>query len=67
VPQLQNRGTFSLSDPYFDGPYKCWKCKALLRLTMDHGSVKNLVAMTDEELKQYEAAQAMKNKFRRPS
>ncbi len=66
-PNCKTAGTFSLSDPYFDGPYKCWKCKSLLRLQMDHGAVKSVVAMSEDELKQYEAAQAIKNKFRRPT
>jgi hypothetical protein len=34
---------------------------------MDHGTVKNLAPMSEDELKQYEAAQAIKNKFRRPT
>jgi hypothetical protein len=66
-PNCKTEGTFSLSDPFFDGPYKCWKCKALLRLTMDHGVVKNLQPMSAEELKLFEEAQAIKNKFRRPA
>ena len=63
-PTCKTEGTFSISDPHFDGPYKCWKCKALLRLSMDHGVVKSVVPMAEEELKQYEEAQALKNKFR---
>jgi hypothetical protein len=64
-PTCKTEGTFSLSDPFFDGPYKCWKCRALLRLTMDHGTVKGVIPMTEEEMKQFEEAQAVKNKFRK--
>ena len=64
-PSCKTDGKLSLVDPHFDGPYKCWKCKEVFRLRMDHGTVEDLSPMTAEEQQQFEQAQALRNKFRR--
>ena len=65
-PKCNIEGTFSIADPVFDGPYKCWKCKELFHIRMEKGILKSIEAMSGEELAQFEQAQAIRNKFRRP-
>ena len=65
-PKCNTEGTFSLSDPIFDGPYKCWKCKELFSIRMEHGVLKNIEPMSGEDLAKFEEIQKIKDKFRRP-
>jgi phage FluMu protein Com len=65
-PKCNTDGTFSIADPIFDGPYKCWKCKALFHIRMEHGALKDIQPMSGDELAQFEQVEALKNKFRRP-
>jgi hypothetical protein len=64
-PKCNTEGTFSVSDPVFDGPYKCWKCKEVFRLRMEHGQVTTIEAMSQEQMEQFMQVEALKNKFRR--
>lgn len=65
-PKCNIEGTFSLVDPVFDGPYKCWKCKELFHIRMEHGALKSIEPMSGDELARFEQAQALRNKFRKP-
>jgi phage FluMu protein Com len=65
-PKCNTEGTFSIADPIFDGPYKCWKCKEMFHIRMEHGALKNIVPMSADELSKFEQVEAIKNKFKRP-
>lgn len=65
-PKCNTEGTFSISDPVYEGPYKCWKCHELFKIRMEHNALKFMEAMAPEELAKFEQVQALKNKFRRP-
>ena len=64
-PKCNTDGTFSLSDPIFDGPYKCWKCRELFHVRIEHNVLKSCEPMSGDELEQFQQAEALKNKFRR--
>ena len=64
-PKCNIEGTFSLSDPVFDGPYKCWKCKELFHVRIERNVLKSCEPMEGEELAKFEQIQAIKNKFRK--
>jgi len=65
-PKCNTEGSISLLDPLYDGPYKCWKCRELLRIRLENGILKEIEPISPEELAKYEQIQAMKNKFKRP-
>jgi hypothetical protein len=62
-PKCNTEGQISLLDPLYDGPYKCWKCRELLHIKLENGSLKSVVAVTPEEAAKFEQIQALKNKF----
>jgi tRNA G26 N,N-dimethylase Trm1 len=56
--------TFSLSDPMYVGPFKCYKCHTTFKITMEHNVLKSCEPLSGEELAKMEEIQAMKDKFR---
>ena len=39
-PECGIEGSFSLSDVSYEGPYRCWKCKALFTIKMENKELK---------------------------
>jgi hypothetical protein len=64
-PKCNTEGTFSLSDAFYEGPYRCWKCKALLKIRMEHNVLKSCEPISAEEMVKLEEIQSMRDKFRR--
>lgn len=58
-------GSMSLIDPNFNGPFKCWKCRAYYTLVIHNNKVESLVPLSEEEMKRQEEVEALKAKFRR--
>ena len=58
-------GSMSLVDPNYEGPFKCWKCRAYYRLSIHNSKVESLEAFSEEEMKHQEEVEALKAKFRR--
>lgn len=57
-------GYFSLRDPSFSGPYKCWKCKEYFTLIIQNNSVQSLQPFTPEQLQKQMEYETMKAKMR---
>ena len=53
-PKCNTEGTFSISDPVYDGPYRCWKCRELLKIRMEHGSLISVQQMDPQEMAKLE-------------
>ena len=64
-PKCNADGSFSLADPSYDGPYKCWKCRELFLIKMSNEKLKSIKSITEEEFNQQQEIQRMKNKFRK--
>jgi DNA-directed RNA polymerase subunit RPC12/RpoP len=65
-PKCNTEGTFSIADPVYEGPYKCWKCRELFKIRMEHNVLKFVEPMSGDELAKFEQVQTLKNKFKRP-
>ncbi len=57
--------TFSLSDPMYEGPFKCYKCHAVYKIRMEHNVLRSCGPMDPNELAKIEEQEALRNKFRR--
>jgi hypothetical protein len=57
--------TFSLSDPMYVGPFKCYKCHTVYKITLEHNILKSCDPLDPNELAKMDEIQAMKDKFRR--
>ena len=78
-PECNTEGNFSLADSSYEGPYKCWKCKALFTIEINNNKLQSLKPLSQEELDrqqkeldgqqedsdQQREIEALKAKFRR--
>jgi hypothetical protein len=62
-PKCNTEGTFSLSDAVYDGPYKCWKCREILKIRMENGVLISCTAIDPQEAAKLEEIRLMKEKF----
>jgi hypothetical protein len=51
-------GKLSLVQESYKGPYRCWKCRALFRITIEDEKLKSCVPMSEE---QFEKEQQMES------
>lgn len=65
-------GNLSLTDPVYQGPYRCWKCRALFTIRIENNELKACEPLTEAELQRHEAEakrqqeiDALKAKFKR--
>ncbi len=64
-PSCQTEGAFSLADPSYEGPYRCWKCRALFAVRITGTNLESCQPITEEEFQQQLQAQALQRRFRR--
>jgi len=41
-----------LIDSIYDGPYRCWKCRALFTIRVENDEVKSYEPLSEEELEE---------------
>ena len=64
-PDCATEGTLSLVESRYEGPYKCWKCKALFTIKLEDGELKSCQPLSEEEFKRQQEIEAMRAKFKR--
>ena len=64
-PQCDTDGSFSLADPVYEGPYRCWKCRALFSIKMKNNKLEAMESITEEEFNRQMEIQALKAKYRK--
>jgi hypothetical protein len=63
-PKCAVDNTFSLSDPMYEGPFRCYKCHELYKIRMEHNVLKSCEPIDPNEAAKLEEIRAMKDKFR---
>ncbi len=58
-------GSLSLSDPSYQGPYRCWKCRELFTIKMENNELKSCEPLSQEEFEKQQEIEALKAKFKR--
>ena len=58
-------GSLSLSDPTYQGPYRCWKCRELFTIRMENNELKSFEPLSQEEFEKQQEIEALKAKFKR--
>lgn len=58
-------GSLSLSDPSYQGPYRCWKCRELFTIKMENNELKSCEPLSQEEFEEQQEIEALKAKFKR--
>ena len=64
-PICQIDGSISFIEPNYDGPYRCWKCRALLAIEMENNQLKSYEPLSEEELEKLQSIKAIQNKVKR--
>jgi len=64
-PKCETDGRFSLADPVYEGPYKCWKCRELFTIKLEDNELKSCQPITEEEFNRQQEIQALRDKFRK--
>jgi len=64
-PACSTGGSMSLLDPVYDGPYRCWKCRALFSIRIADNEVKYCEPMSQEEFDKQQELKSLRDRFRR--
>ncbi len=48
-PKCDIDNSYSLADPNYHGPYRCWKCRDLFTITLEENELKSCQPLTQEE------------------
>jgi len=52
-PSCGVSANFSLAEPVYQGPFRCWKCKGVFIVTIENEELKSFELITEEELEKY--------------
>ena len=70
-PECATEGKMSLVESIYEGPYKCWKCRALFTIKLENSELKSCEPLSQEELDREQEeldrqkeVEALKAKFR---
>ncbi len=63
-PKCGTIGKFSLAQPVFQGPYKCWKCRELFNIRIENNVLKSCEPLSQEDFAKLQELEKMRAKFR---
>ena len=64
-PNCQTEGTMSLIEARYEGPYRCWKCRALFTIEIKKNKLTFWEPLSEEELQKQQETKAFEDKFKR--
>ena len=64
-PECKTEGSFSLVESRYQGPYRCWKCRALYTVLVENGALKSCQPLSQGEFERQQEIEALKRKFRK--
>jgi len=64
-PKCNAESKLSFVGDSYEGPRRCWKCHELFKIKIKNNVLVACEPLSEEELKQMEEINALKNKFRR--
>ena len=64
-PECGTEGSFSLADPSYEGPYKCWKCRALFSIRIADNKLESCEPLSQEEFERQQEVQSLRDRFKR--
>ena len=53
-PQCNAVTSFTLIEPSYEGPFRCWKCRAIFIATIESGDLKSCRHASQDEFEQYD-------------
>ena len=64
-PECGTEGSFSVVESSYQGPYRCWKCRALFTIRLENKELKSCEPLSQEEFDKQQELEALKAKFKR--
>ena len=64
-PKCDTDGSFSVIEPNYHGPYRCWKCRELFNIEIDNNELKLCEPLSQEEFDKQQEIEALKAKFKK--
>jgi len=64
-PKCNADNSFSLIEPTYQGPYRCWKCRELFSIKVEKGELKSCEPLTQEEFDRQQEIEALRAKFKK--
>ena len=64
-PECGVEGSTSLVEPSYEGPYRCWKCRALFTIVLENNQLKSCEPLTEEEFNRQQEIKALRDKFKK--
>jgi acetyl-CoA carboxylase beta subunit len=61
-PACNSDSSFFFAKSVFQGPFRCWKCKALFTLKAKNGEIQLLEPLSQEDFDKQKAAKVAKKK-----
>ncbi len=65
-PECGIEGSMSLLESSYEGPYKCWKCRALFTIRLENNELKSCEPLSQEEFEKQQEIAALKARLKRP-
>ncbi|MFC2122869.1 hypothetical protein ACFLRP_04205 [Bacteroidota bacterium] len=62
--QCNTDGSFSIADPSYVGPYKCWKCGALHTISIAGNEVISCEPLSQEDFDKQQEIDKLRDKFK---
>jgi len=64
-PECNTEGSLSLVESSYEGPYRCWKCRALFTIKLENNELKSCEPLSQEEFDRQQAAKELRDKFKK--
>ena len=64
-PTCEIDGTISFIDSSYDGPYRCWNCRALFAIEMKNNKLTSYESLSEEELEKLQKIKTIQDKLKR--
>ena len=65
-PACDAESKLSLVEPDYEGPRRCWKCRALFSIKIEDNVLVSCEPLTEEDFEKQQEIEALKAKFKRP-
>ena len=64
-PACQTEGTMSLVESIYEGPYRCWRCRALFTIELKNNELTSCEPLSEEDLRKQQEEKAIQDKLKR--
>lgn len=64
-PECGIEGSMSLLESSYEGPYKCWKCRALFTIRLKNNELESCEPLSQEDFEKQQEIAAMKARLKR--